>query len=274
MLTKSGKLARLKKRLKSMKKVVIAFSGGVDSTFLLKMALDILGKDNVLAVTAKSITFPKREYVHAKRLAQKLDSDFITINTKEIEGDIFFKNPINRCYYCKKNLFGRLVSIAEKKGFNHVIDGFNYDDKKDLRYGSQAAKEFGVRSPLAEARIGKEDIRKFSRKLNLPTWDKSSFACLASRFPYYHEITKKKLRVIDKAEEFLYECGFKQVRVRMHDDIARIELMGNDVKGILLNQVLQKNIVKQLKQLGFSYVTLDLEGYRSGSMNEVLVKKL
>lgn len=265
-----NKLQRLKRILKDTERVVLAFSGGLDSTFLLKIALDTLGKDNVIAVTARSDTFPKREYGCAKLLAQKLTANFITINTKETENKAFLKNPINRCYYCKKELFMRLIRIAKKRGFNFVIDGFNHDDKKDLRYGNRAAKELGVRSPLAEARIGKEDIRELSHQLDLPTWDKPSFACLASRFPYYHKITKSKLKRIDKAEEFLYQHGFKQLRVRTHNDIARIEVSGKDTKRILSNQTLQKDIVKRLKRLGFPYVTLDLEGYRTGSMNEVL----
>ena len=270
MLSKSNKIARLKRILKGMNKVVLAFSGGVDSTFLLKIAVDTLGKDNVLAVIAKSLTYPKREYEHAKALALKLGVNFMIIKTKEAENENFLKNPVDRCYYCKKELFEKLASIAEKKGFNFVIDGFNYDDIRDIRYGSVAAKEFGVRSPLSEARIGKKDIRRFSRKLSLSTWDKPSFACLASRFPYNHRITKQTLKKIGKAEEFLYRQGFRQVRVRLHDDIARIELFSNDINRILINQMLRKNIVKKLKQLGFFYVTLDLEGYRTGSMNEVL----
>lgn len=251
---------------------MLAFSGGLDSTFLLKIALDALGEDNVIAVTARSLTFPKREYNSAKALAQKLASTFITINTREAKNRSFLKNPINRCYYCKKELFMRLIHIAKRRGFNFVIDGFNHDDRKDLRYGKRAAREFGVRSPLAEACMGKEDIRRLSHQLGLPTWDKPSFACLASRFPYHHKITKSTLRKIDKAEEFLYQCGFKQVRVRAHKDIARIEVPTEDTKRILSNQALQKDIVKRLKRLGFSYATLDLEGYRTGSMNEVLKK--
>ena len=267
---KSNKVQKLKKTLKNMKKIVLAFSGGVDSAFLLKIALDTLGKDNVLAIIAKSDLFPKREYDHAKELARKLAANFITIYTKEAENKTFLKNPIKRCYYCKKELYGQLIHIAKKRGFDFVIDGFNYDDRKDLRYGNQAARELGVKSPLAEARIGKEDIRRSSRQLHLSTWDKPSFACLASRFPYYNVITKEKLKRVDRSEEFLYKYEFRQVRVRVHNDIARIELASEDIKRILLNRELQRNIVKRLKHLGFSYVTLDLEGYRTGSMNEVL----
>ena len=267
------KTQRLKKILKDMKSSVLAFSGGLDSTLLLKVASDVLGRDNVLAVTARSESFPRREYEGAKALAGKLAADFMTIHTKEMEDTSFIKNPVNRCYYCKKELFKRLDSIAKKRKFNFVIDGFNRDDKKDFRYGKQAAKELGVRSPLAEADMGKQDIRELSRRLNLPTWDKPSFACLASRFPYHHEITKKKLKKVGKAEEFLHQCGFKQIRVRLHNDVARIELAGGDMDRLIKDKALRRDIAKKLKQLGFSYVTLDLEGYRTGSMNEVLKKR-
>lgn len=251
---------------------MLAFSGGVDSAFLLKVSLDTLGRDNVLAVIAKSDTYPKREYVFAKKLARRLSANFITIDTKETESSSFLKNPINRCYYCKKELFQQLHNISDKRNFGCVIDGYNYDDRKDLRYGNRAAKELGARSPLDEAYIGKDDIRRFSRRLNLPTWDKPSFACLASRFPYHNRITKKRLREIDGAEDFLYKCGLKQVRIRTHDAVARIEVDNNDINRILSDNKLKKKIVRRLKQLGFLYVTLDLEGYRTGSMNEGLKK--
>jgi uncharacterized protein len=272
MSLKSGKIQRLKQILKEMKRVVLAYSGGVDSTFLLKTALDTLGRDNVLPITAKSDTFPKREYKLAKDITKKFGIKLVTIHTKELENETFIKNPINRCYYCKKELFKQLLSIARRKRFNFVIDGSNYDDRMDIRYGSKAARELGVRSPLAEARIGKKYIRRLSHQLHLPTWDKPSFACLASRFPYHHRITTKELKNIDKAEEFLYQCGFKQLRVRVHNEVARIEIARNEIKRLTLNERLLEKITKKLKQLGFSYVTLDLEGYRTGSMNEVLKK--
>ena len=266
----SRKKQRLKKILKGMKRVVIAFSGGTDSAFLLKISIDTIGSTNVLAVTAKSETFPQREYRAAKELAGRLSANFMAIRTKEAKNEAFLKNPLNRCYHCKKELFARLISIAKKKGYNTVIDGFNYDDRKDMRYGSQAAKELGVRSPLAEAEIGKNDIRRFSQQLELSTWNKPSFACLASRFPYNQRITIGKLKKVDRAEELLYEYGFKQVRVRVHKNIARIEVTDDDMRRLLPARRLRKDIADEMKQLGFSYVTLDIEGYRSGSMNEVL----
>ena len=270
---KSKKIQSLKKILKDMKGIVLAFSGGLDSTFLLKMAIDTVGRDGVLAVTARSDAFPKREYTRAKSLAESLAARFITIYTHETKNSAFIRNPVNRCYYCKKELFGRLNAIAKKEGFRAVIDGTNFDDRKDIRHGRRAAKELGVRSPLDEARIGKGDIRRFSRLLGLSTWDQPPFACLASRFPYYQTITTKKLKDVDMAEQFLYNCGFKQVRVRAHKNIARIEVLGRDIKRILSSTKLQRGIIARLKQHGFSYVTLDLEGYRTGSMNESMRRK-
>ncbi len=263
------KLSKLKKILQKMEKVVIAFSGGLDSTFLLKVALDTLGKENVLAVTAKSETYPEREYNSAVKLVRKLKARGMAIRTKETNNNTFLKNPVNRCYYCKKELFGRLVAIAGKKGFYYVADGSNADDKKDLRFGSIAARELGVRSPLAEAGIGKRNIRTLSRSLGLSTWDKPSFACLASRFPYGERITKEEIERVNRAEEMLQKHGFKQVRVRMQGKMARIEVLPDDVRRFSDTR-LRKAVAGALKRLGFLYITLDLEGYRTGSMNEAL----
>lgn len=269
MPAKNKKIAALKRMLREMNGVVLAFSGGLDSTFLLKIAKDTLGKDKVIAVTARSETFPGREYGAAKALASELDVNFMTITTKELEDGRFIKNPVDRCYYCKKELFTRLRGIAKRKKFNFVMDGYNHDDRNDLRYGHRAAKELSVRSPLAEVKIGKKEIRSFSKVMGLPTWNKPSFACLASRFPYHSDITRDKLKVIDKAEDYLYRRGFRQVRVRMHDDVARIEVRGPDAGRILK---IKGEVSGRLKALGFLYVTLDLDGYRTGSMNEGMVK--
>ncbi|MDD5679873.1 MAG: ATP-dependent sacrificial sulfur transferase LarE [Candidatus Omnitrophica bacterium] len=268
-MTAQNKLLRLKRILGGMKRVVIAFSGGVDSTFLLKVAHDTLGRGNVLAVIAKSATYPEREYKSAVRLADKIKADYLTIRTKEATRRTFLKNPVNRCYYCKKELFGRMKEIAAEKNFDHILDGFNQDDKKDIRFGSIAGREMGVRSPLSEAGIGKKDIRILSKRLGLSTWDKPSFACLASRFPYGNLITEKNLKLVNKAEELLRKHGFGQVRVRLHGNVARIELMPGDIKK-LSSDKLRMTIAAKLRKSGFSYITLDLEGYRTGSMNKAV----
>lgn len=259
------KIDRLKAVLRSLKSVVVAFSGGLDSTFLLKVAIDVLGKKNVLAVTARSETYPMSEYEEARRLAKKIGARHVTITTKELELKNFKSNPVNRCYYCKKELFERLDDIRKKRRFNFVLDGTNSDDLKDVRHGRQAAAELNVKSPLLEARMTKDDIRKFSKRLKLPTWDKPSFACLASRIPFYAEITERDLRRIGEAEDYLRQLGFKQVRVRLHKDIVRIEVFKKDfLKAVKLSD----KICAKLKSLGFVYIALDLAGYRTGSMHE------
>lgn len=257
---------KLKTILKKLGSVVVAYSGGLDSTFLLKAAIDVLGKGNVLAVTARSQTYPLSEYKEAKALAKKIGANHVTILTDELGIKNFKSNPVNRCYYCKKELFKKLDAIRGRRGFNHVLDGTNFDDLKDIRYGRQAAEELGVRSPLLEARITKADIRKFSKRLNLPTWNKPSFACLASRFPFNSPISARGLIRIDRAEEALKRLGFKQVRVRIHGNIARIEFYKDDFRKVL-NPSTIKSAVSKIKSLGFKYVTLDLEGYRTGSMH-------
>lgn len=267
-----AKKENLSKILSSLGRVVIAYSGGLDSAFLLKAGLDTLGKRNVLAVTAYSETYPSSEHKQAKRLAAALMARHVTIKTTELKNSKFKSNPVNRCYYCKKELFSRLKSIQKKFNFNFVIDATNYDDLKDIRHGMKAAKELGVRSPLLEAKFTKADIRKFSKAAGLPTWNKPSQACLASRVPFNNRITEAALRRIGQAEDFMRKLGFSQVRVRLHDNIARIEVPKSDLG---LGLKLKDRIAKQLKKFGFIYVTLDLEGYRTGSMHEsvALTKK-
>ena len=263
------KIRRLKNILKNLKQVVIAYSGGLDSTFLLKAAIDTLGCKNILAVTARSETYPLSEYKEAVSIARRIGAKHITIDTRELELVNFRSNPVNRCYYCKKELFKKMDGIKNKYGMAFVIDGTNYDDLKDVRYGRKAARELGVRSPLLETKLTKADIRKFSKALGLPTWDKPSFACLASRIPFNSAILEKDLRRIDKAEIYLRRLGFKQVRLRVHGNIARIEIYEDEFQKVLNNRV-KKGIVNKLKLLGFKYITLDLAGYRTGSMHEVV----
>ena len=262
---KNSKLNYLIKILKSLKSVVIAYSGGLDSTFLLKAAFDALGKENVLAVTARSETYPHSEYKEARRFAKKIGARHITITTRELELENFRSNPVNRCYYCKKELFKELDEIRKKYRMQYILDGTNHDDLKDIRHGRKAAAELSVQSPLLDALMTKDDIRRFSRKLKLPTWDKPSFACLASRFPFHSDITRKDLKRIDEAESYLRRLGFKQIRVRLHKEIARLEVAQKDLEKAIK---LKDAIIKKLKSLGFVYIALDLAGYRTGSMHE------
>lgn len=260
-----SKIEKLKKILKRMRSVVIAYSGGLDSTFLLKVAIDTLGKENVLAVTARSETYPAAEYKEAVRIAKVIGARHLTITTKELDIKHFKSNPVNRCYYCKKELFKKLDDIRKSWKMGSLLHGANYDDLKDIRYGRFAAKELGVKSPLVKAGFTKDDIRKYSKKLGLSTWDKPSFACLASRFPFHSNISAKDLVRVDKAESYLRSLGFRQVRVRIHGEIARLELLPEDQKKALR---LRAAIATRLKKLGFVYATLDLAGYRTGSMHE------
>lgn len=258
---------RLGYLLRKMKRVVVAYSGGLDSTFLLKAAADALGKGNVVAVTARSETYPLSEYKASRKFAKRMGLRHITIHTSELNIPRFKSNPVNRCYYCKRELFKRLDAIKDRYGMDYVLDGTNFDDLKDIRHGRKAAHELGVKSPLLDARITKDDIRKFSKRLKLPTWDKPSFACLASRFPFNNEITRKDLVRIDKAESYIRSLGIKQVRVRLHKNIARLEVLRKDFVNVLK---FEDSIIRRLKKLGFVYVTLDLAGYRTGSMHEAV----
>ncbi|MDO8535547.1 MAG: ATP-dependent sacrificial sulfur transferase LarE [Candidatus Omnitrophota bacterium] len=262
------KIEKLKKILKDIKSVVVAYSGGLDSTFLLKAAIDTLGKDNVLAVTARSETYPLSEYKEARAMAKRFGVKHITINTRELNIKKFRSNPVNRCYYCKKELFKRLNIIKKRYGMEYVVDGTNLDDLKDIRHGSKAAGEEGVRRPLLEAKITKYDIRILSKNLRLSTWNKPSFACLASRFPFNEKITIQGLKKIEDAESRIHRMGFRQVRVRLHGKTARIEVPKDDLD---LGLKFKEKIVRELKDIGFVYVALDLEGYRTGSMHEAAV---
>lgn len=265
------KFERLKGILREAGSGAVAYSGGVDSTFLLKVAYDVLG-DNVIAVTAKSSTYPEREYNEAKKYIAQFGAKHITIISEELEIEGFSKNPTNRCYFCKTELFTKVRKEAEKYGLKHVFDGSNFDDIGDYRPGMKAAKEQGVISPLKLAELTKSDIRELSKQLNIPTWNKPSFACLSSRFPYGKEITVEKLSMVDKAEQFLMDLGFKQLRVRHHDEIARIEVAPQE-RATFFDMDLMDKIGAEFRKIGFKYVTLDIIGYRTGSMNEVLTEK-
>jgi uncharacterized protein len=266
--SQQAKLKQLQQMLKDFKSCVIAYSGGVDSTFLIKVAYDTLGK-NALAVTATSSTYPKRELQDAKRYAHKIGIPHVIIHSEELEIPKFSDNPPERCYYCKKELFRKIQKIAKEHHLNAVLDGSNADDRFDYRPGATARKELGIKSPLKDVGLTKQEIRGLSHTMHLESAEKPAFACLASRFPYGVKITNERLKQVESAEEFLFCLGIKQCRVRYHNHIARIEVATNDFQTILIHA---QQIIKRFKKLGFTYITLDLEGYRTGSLNEVLKK--
>lgn len=266
-----GKLQFLQKEIGDLGSLAVAFSGGVDSTFLVKTAHDVLG-DQMMAVTARSESFPERELREAEEFCRREGIRHQIVNSEELEIEGFSHNPKNRCYLCKHELFEKILGIAKANGIEYVAEGSNMDDNGDYRPGLTAVAELGVKSPLRDADLDKEEIRRLSKAMGLPTWNKQSFACLSSRFVYGEEITRERLHMVDQAEQLLLDLGFHQVRVRIHGGtIARIEVLPEEFPRLMQEEI-RRAVVMSFKSYGFAYVTMDLQGYRSGSMNETLTR--
>ncbi|MBN1491327.1 MAG: ATP-dependent sacrificial sulfur transferase LarE [Phycisphaerae bacterium] len=263
------KLGNLQESLRALRRVIVAFSAGVDSTFLLKVALDTLGPDQVLAVTARSDSLAAAEYDEALRLAEQLRAPLRVLETEEFKDPTFLANPANRCYYCKTELFTRLQRIAIDEGYNAILAGTNADDLSDFRPGIQAGKENNIVSPCADAGLTKNDIRVLSERMGLPTHDKPASPCLASRIPYGEAITPEKLRMIERGEAFLRSLGLRECRVRHHGNLARIEIPTDRIAECA-EPTIRAKIDAEFRAIGYAYVTMDLRGFRSGSMNEVI----
>ncbi|MDR0819926.1 MAG: ATP-dependent sacrificial sulfur transferase LarE [Endomicrobium sp.] len=258
----------LKEYISDLDNLIVAFSGGTDSTFLLKTAHGVLG-NKIIAVTAKSCSFPQRELNETIAFCEKENIRQIICDLEELNIEGFSRNPTNRCYLCKKELFEKIWSVAKDNGIYNVSEASNIDDDRDYRPGLKAVSEYGVKSPLRHVKLTKDEIRSLSKKLGLPTWNKQSFACLISRFPYGENITPQRLSMIDRAEQLLLDIGLRQVRVRHHGNLARIE---TDELGfnILIERSQREKVYKQFKEIGFTYIAIDIIGYRTGSMNETL----
>ncbi|MBI5573548.1 MAG: ATP-dependent sacrificial sulfur transferase LarE [Elusimicrobia bacterium] len=265
------KLEKLRKILKNYKNVLIAYSGGVDSTFLLKVAVDILGKKNVIAATAISQTYPKDDLSCAKKNIKQFGIKQLFLKTGEMSNKNFVRNIPDRCYWCKNELFGRLAELAKKYKIKIICDGTNYSDRDDYRPGMKAAEKWNVKHPLLESELSKNDIRLLSKKMKLPTWNKEASPCLASRFPYWYKITPEKLKKISDAENELKKLQLTNLRLRDYQDTARIEIDKNQLNRIFKNDM-HKKIVAILSKYNYAYITLDLEGYRTGSLNKIIKK--
>lgn len=268
--TLEARSERLSERLRQLQPLIVAFSGGVDSAFLAHRAHQVLG-DNALAVTSDSETVPSNQRRIAMEFAHRYKLRHEIIYTREMEMEGFRSNPNNRCYYCKTELYSSLIEMAQERGFRSVVDGANFDDLGDYRPGHQAAAEHGVLHPLVECRLTKADIRELSRRAGLPTWDQPASACLSSRVPYGSPITIEKLTSIDQGEEAMRQLGFRVFRVRHHGDVVRLEIAPDELSRAF-DKTVYVELVRCFKALGFKYVTLDLEGYRSGSLNEAIGK--
>jgi uncharacterized protein len=262
------KVTRLRESVKEMERVVVCFSGGVDSSYLLAEAVGVLG-DDALALTAISPSLAKEEGRDARRLAQELGARHLLVKTHEVDDPRYAANPINRCYFCKTEVYGKAVLHARRLGFDHVLDGFNVDDRSDLRPGRKAARELGVRSPLDEVGFTKADIREAARRIDLPVWDKPAMACLSSRFPYGTAINPERLTQVARCEGVLRRLGFRTYRVRYHDSVARIEVATKEIPQLFQPEV-REEILREFRAAGFEHVTVDLQGYRTGSLNEKL----
>lgn len=260
----AGKMGKLRSEARELGKAVVAFSGGVDSSLLLKVCIEELGSKNVIAVTAISASYPKRELDEARKIAKWAGARHILIRTDETKDREYSKNTPERCYFCKKNLYSLLKKTAAEYGFRSIANGTNADDALDYRPGMKAAEEFMVFSPLKDAGMRKREIIAAAKKLGLPNWNKPASPCLASRIPYWMEVTPEKLRVIEKAEDALFGIGLKKFRVRYHGEIARVEIERKDFGRLLKNS---EKVSKAFKKLGFRYVTMDIDGFKSGNLN-------
>lgn len=264
-----NKLARLREAFRQRGRVLVALSGGVDSAVCMQIAHETLGFDNALGVTARSETLTESELAETRALAARQGWNHCVIEYSELEIPNYAANPVNRCYFCKHELFSRLTALARESGYACVVEGTNFDDRGDYRPGMAAANEFGTWAPLLQCEVTKAEVREMARHFGLPNWDKPSGACLSSRFPYGTPITREGLNQVAAAEEFLRSLGFRQVRVRHHDRLARIELPASEIPNLLQGEAYGR-VAARLREIGYTYVTLDLAGYRTGSLNEVL----